>query len=82
MADARVELLLQQQIYNVPGGNRRSLHSGDKTGSKTRPQEKEYNGLLNLRLECIHIEKAIMELDRWELHRRRHYWRRIPLDVP
>lgn len=32
MADARVELLLQQQINNVAGGNRLRLHCGDKTG--------------------------------------------------
>ena len=35
---------------------------------------------LHLRLKRIHIEKAIIELDRWELRRREQHRVRIPLD--
>ena len=37
---------------------------------------------LHLRLKRIHIEKAVIELERWETRRRRQHRIRIPLDVP
>jgi hypothetical protein len=37
-------------------------------------------GSLHLRLKCIHIVKAIIELERWETRRRRQHRIRIPLD--
>lgn len=36
----------------------------------------------HLRFECIHIEKPVIEPDRWEFCRRRQHRIRIPLDIP